>query len=507
MRRLTKHVAATAAVSLLLTACSAGSEGGSGSGNGEGSATTDEQLSIGLVAEPANLDFTTTDGAAIPQALLYNVYEGLVQLNQDGEIGSGLAESWEVSEDNLTYTFQLAEDATFSNGEPFTAEDAKFSIERVSSDWTVSLKAAMDVVDAVEVVSPTELKVTLKQPSNDWLYRMTTRVGAMFSQTGVDDLANDPVGTGPYDVSKWTRGDSITLTRNDEYWGEQSYFQSVTLKYFKDPTALNNALLSGTIDVIGTVQTPESLEQFENNEQYQVIEGTTNGEVVLSFNNESGPLQNLEVRQAVRHAIDHEALVETCWAGRGELIGSMVPPTDPWYEDLTDLYAYDPAKAEQLLQDSGQADQALRLRIPTLPYAVACGTVVKSQLEQVGFKVELDQLEFPAAWLTTVFTDADYDMSIVAHVEPRDMSAVFGDPEYYTRYGKPEFQKLLSEADQAAPEEQVALMQEAARTLSEDAAADWLFLLPNLIVAEDDVTGLPENAISESFDVTDLGRS
>ena len=507
MRRLTKHVAATAAVSLVLTACSAGSEGGSGSGNGEGSATTDEQLSIGLVAEPANLDFTTTDGAAIPQALLYNVYEGLVQLNQDGEVESGLAESWEVSEDNLTYTFQLAEDATFSNGEPFTAEDAKFSIERVSSDWTVSLKAAMDVVDAVEVVSPTELTVTLKQPSNDWLYRMTTRVGAMFSQKGVDDLANDPVGTGPYDVSKWTRGDSITLTRNDEYWGEKPYFQSVTLKYFKDPTALNNALLSGTIDVIGTVQTPESLEQFENNDKYQVIEGTTNGEVVLSFNNESGPLQNLEVRQAVRHAIDREALVETCWAGRGELIGSMVPPTDPWYEDLTDVYAYDPAKAEQLLQDSGQADQTLRLRIPTLPYAVACGTVVKSQLEQAGFTVELDQLEFPAAWLTTVFTDADYDMSIVAHVEPRDMATVFGDPKYYTRYGKPELQKLLSEADQAPPEEQVALMQEAARTLSEDAAADWLFLLPNLIVAEADVAGLPENAISESFDVTDLGRS
>lgn len=507
MRRLTKHVAATAAVSLLLAACSAGSGSDPDPGSDDGSATTDEQLSIGLVAEPANLDFTTTDGAAIPQALLYNVYEGLVQLSQDGEIEPGLAESWEVSDDNLTYTFQLEEGATFSNGEPFTAEDAKFSIERVTSDWTVSLKAAMDVVDEVEVVSPTELTVTLKQPSNGWLYRMTTRVGAMFSQNGVDDLANDPVGTGPYDVAKWTRGDSITLARNDDYWGEKPYFASVTLKYFKDPTALNNALLSGTIDVIGTVQTPESLGQFESNDKYQVIEGTTNGEVVLSFNNGSGPLKNLEVRQAVRHAIDHEALVETCWAGRGELIGSMAPPTDPWYEDLTDVYPYDPAKAEQLLRDSGQADQTLRLRIPTLPYAVACGTVVKSQLEQAGFTVKLDQLEFPAAWLTTVFTDADYDMSIVAHVEPRDMAAVFGDPEYYTRYGKPELQKLLSEADQATPEEQVTLMQEAARMLSEDAAANWLFLLPNLIVAEADVTGLPENAISESFDVTDLGRS
>lgn len=506
MRRQTKRMAAAAAATVLLAGCSAGSTSSGGSDDGGGGAG-DDALSIGLVAEPANLDFTTTDGAAIPQALLYNVYEGLVQLNQSGEIEPALAESWEVSEDRKTYTFQLVEGATFSNGEPFTAEDAKFSIEAVQSDWTVSLKAAMDVVDSVEVLSPTELRVDLKQPSNDWLYRMTTRVGAMFNQKGVDDLANDPVGTGPYDVAKWTRGDSITLERNDEYWGEEPFFETVTLKYFQDPTALNNALLSETIDVIGTVQTPESLERFESDDRYQIIEGTTNGEVVLSFNNESGPLQDPQLRQAVRHAIDHQALLDTCWAGRGELIGSMVPPTDPWYEDLTDVHAYDPQQAEQLLRQSGQADRTLRLRVPTLPYAVSCGTVVKSQLEQAGFKVKLDQLEFPAAWLTTVFTNADYDMSIVAHVEPRDMPAVFGDPEYYTGYGKPAFRDLLAKADQGTQEEQVRYMQEAARMLSEDAAADWLFLLPNLIVAEADVTGLPENAISESFDVTELGRS
>lgn len=510
MRRQIKHVtvATAAATSFLLAACSAGS--GTGSGSDEdpgGGGTSDEQLTVGLVAEPANLDFTTTDGAAIPQALLYNVYEGLVQLDQDGQIQPGLAESWEVSDDRRTYTFQLVDGATFSNGEEFTAEDAVFSLERVQSDWTVSLKAAMDVVQTAEAVSPTELKVTLKQPSNDWLYRMTTRIGAMFDESGVGDLANDPVGTGPYDVEKWTRGDSLTLARNPDYWGEKPYFESVTLKYFKDPTALNNALLSDTIDVIGTVQTPESLERFEDNDEYQVIEGTTNGEVVLSFNNGSGPLQDKGVRQAVRHAIDHQALVDTCWAGRGELIGSMVPPTDPWYEDRTGDFEHDPDKARQLLQQSGESGTTFRLRIPTLPYAVSCGTVVKSQLEQAGFKVKLDQLEFPAAWLQTVFTDADYDMSIVAHVEPRDMAAVFGDPKYYTRYGAPELRDLLAQADAGTEDEQVEYMKQAATLLSEDAAADWLFLLPNLIVADSDVTGLPENAISESFDVTDLGRS
>lgn len=506
--------AATAAASLALASCSAGSSTSSG-GNGGGSSggatggqqSDDAALSIGLVAEPANLDFTKTDGAAIPQALLYNVYQGLVQLDQKGDIAPALATKWTVSTDRKTYTFDLAKDAKFTNGKPFTADDAKFSIDRVKTDWTVSLKSAMNVVDSATVVSPTQLKVVLKQPSNDWLYRMTTRVGAMFSRTGVDALATKPVGTGPYQLGKWTRGDSISLVRNDAYWGTKPYYKSVTFKYFQDPTALNNALLTGTINVIGTVQTPESLGQFENNDKYQVIEGSTNGEVVLSFNNGSGPMKNKKMREAVRYAIDHKALVDTCWAGRGALIGSMVPPTDPWYEDLTGLYPHDVAKAKTLLQESGEANQTLRLRIPTLPYAVSCGTVVKSQLEQAGFTVKLDQLEFPAAWLSTVFTNADYDMSIVAHVEPRDMGAVFGDPTYYTRYTNPAFSALLKQADEGTEQEQVADMKKAARMLSEDAAADWLFVLPNLIVSDKGITGIPKNAISESFDVTGLAGS
>lgn len=502
-------VALAAVGAMMLAACSAGSTGGDNGDQDDSSPgqVTNDKLAIGLFAEPANLDFTKTDGAAIPQTLLYNVYENLVELNQDGEIVPGLAKSWKLSADRKVYTFDLVDEAKFSNGEPFTAEDAKFSIERVKTDWTVSLKSAMEVVDQVDAVSPTQLKVTLKEPSNGWLYRMTTRIGAMFSPSGVDALATKPIGTGPYELGKWTRGDSISLVRNDDYWGDKPHFQTVTFKYFKDASALNNALLTGTINVVGTVQTPESLGQFENNPKYQVIEGTTNGEVVLSFNNGSGPLADLEVRQAVRYAIDHQALLDTCWAGHGTLIGSMVPPTDPWYEDLTGLYPHDVAKAKQLLDESGYAGDTLRLRLPTLPYAVSCGTVVKSQLEQAGFKVKLDQLEFPAAWLSTVFTNADYDMSIIAHVEPRDMAAVFGDKTYYTRYDNPRFSALLQKADRGTEQEQVTDMKAAAKMLSEDAAADWLFVLPNLMVADKGITGLPENAISESFDVIGLAGS
>ncbi|MFF1820526.1 ABC transporter substrate-binding protein [Kribbella sp. NPDC058245] len=499
----TRAVAFVASAALLaLTACSAGS---STSGGG---ATTggDQSLSLGLVAEPASLDFTTTDGAAIPQVLLGNVYESLVKQDDSGKIVPSLAKSWTVSPDRKTYTFDLVDNAKFTNDKPFTAADAVFSINRVKSAWTTSLKSAMDVVAGAKALSPTQLQVTLTKPSNGWLFRMTTRIGAMFSETGVSALATAPIGTGPYKFSKWNRGDSIVLQRNDAYWGTKPYFQQITLKYFKDPTALNNALLTGTINVITTVQAPEALSQFTSNAKYQVIEGTTNGEVLLSFNNSKPVFKDVRTRQAIRQAIDHKALLDTCFAGRGKLIGSMVPPTDPWYEDLTGVAPYDVAKAKSLLQASGAAGATLRLRLPTLPYATSCGQVVKSQLEQVGLKVQIDQLEFPAAWLTTVFKSADYDMSIIAHVEPRDLGAVFS-PAYYTRYNDPELQQLLAAADAGDEAAQLDNMKKAGRRLSEQAAGDWLFLLPNLIVADKNLTGLQQNAITENFDLSRLARS
>jgi peptide/nickel transport system substrate-binding protein len=171
-----------------------------------------------------------------------------------------------------------------------------------SPAWTVSLKAAMDVVQTVEVVSPTEVVVRLARPDNDWLYRMTTRVGGMFSETGVDDLANAPVGTGPYTVTDRTRGDSLALSVRDDYWGDQPDVERVVLRYIEDGTALENALVSGGIDVIGNLQTPQSLERFSSDKRFQVVEGTTNGELVLSMNNARAPLQDVALRQAVLHA-------------------------------------------------------------------------------------------------------------------------------------------------------------------------------------------------------------
>lgn len=185
----------------------------------------------------------------------------------------------------------------------------------------------------------------------------------------------------------------------------------------------------------------------------------------------------------------------------------MVPPTDPWYENLTNLYPHDPAKAKDLLAQAGQTKLNLRLRIPNLPYAVASAQVVKSQLAAVGITVEIEPLEFPARWLDVVFKQADYDMSIINHVEPRDITAVLGNPNYYLRYNNPKVQELFAKADTGTEDEQVAAMKEAARIVAEDAAADFLFLFPNLIVAKKGITGLPKNLVSESFDLSVLSPS
>jgi peptide/nickel transport system substrate-binding protein len=228
--------------------------------------------------------------------------------------------------------------------------------------------------------------------------------------------------------------------------------------------------------------------------------------VVLSFNNAKGPLTDIRVRQAIKYALDRQAILDTVMDGYGSLIGTMVPTTDPWFEDLTGLYPYDPEKSKQLLQEAGQEGLKLRLRLPSSPYAVSAGQVVKSQLAEVGIDAEIDVLEFPARWLDEVLTKHDYDMSIIQHNEPRDISH-FGNPDYYFGYDSAKVRELMTKADSGPPDEQVPAMQDAARQLAEDAAADWLFLFPYIAVADADLSGVPQAAVEESFDVTGITRS
>jgi peptide/nickel transport system substrate-binding protein len=503
------------ATAMALTACSAGETtttttdpvGDSGTSSTQESAPAagNESLTVAFAAEPASLDFSTADGSAIPELLLDNVYETLVRLDAStGEIVPGLATSWEVSDDGTTYDFLLEEGVTFSNGDTFDANSVKASIEYVKSDaWTTNRKVPMLAVERVEVVDEQHVRVFLNNPSRHWLFAMTTRIGSMFTTNALDSLATEAIGTGPYTVGTWNRGDSIQLVRRDDYWSDLPYYETVTFRYFNDASAMSNGLLSGEVDVISRFETPEAISQFEGDE-FQIIVGTSNAEAVLAMNNTKEPTNDLRVRQAIRYAIDKEAVAEAVWAGYGALIGAMVPPHDPWYEDLTGDYPYDPDRARELLEEAGAVGATLSYRIPSQPYASKAAQVVQSNLNEVGLNAEIEVLEFPAVWLEEVFRNHDYNLSTIQHNEPRDLTH-FANPDYYFQYDNPEVAELFDQADRAATEEeQVELIRQAVRQINEDAAADFLYLTPTLILAREGIQGLPENRITESFDVTGL---
>ncbi len=187
-------------------------------------------------------------------------------------------------------------------------------------------------------------------------------------------------------------------------------------------------------------------------------------------------LHDVRVRKAITMAIDRQALLDTVWSGKGELIGSMVVPTDPFYEDLTGVNPYNPDEARRLLAEAGHPQLTLRLRPAALPYASKAAQFVSSQLAAVGITATVDELGFQQPWISTVMGQADYDLSIVAHVEPRDV-VTFANPAYYWRYDNPEVndaRRASADAGTVA-EEYVADMKQAARILAEDAAAVWLF--------------------------------
>lgn len=466
-----------------------------------------EVVTLGFTLEPTSLDISGTAGQAIPQVLLENVYEGLVRVNDDGSIEPSLAKSFTVSDDGLTYSFSLR-DAQFHDGASLTADDVVWSLTRLlDDDSTVVLPTQVAQFARVSEVSSDGdvVTITLSERDNDLLYNLTQRGGVIFRKDSTD-FANTAIGTGPFTLAKWDKGNSITLERFEQYWGRRADTRTVVFRYFADATALSNAMLAGDIDVMTTVQSPESLEVFEARDDLKVLSGSTNCEVTLGMNNSRAPFNDAKVRTAVRQAIDKRALIDTAWAGYGTEIGSFVPPTDPWFEDLTDVAPYDVSAAREALVSAGvEAGTAISLDVPPINYATNSSEFIAAALGEVGFDVTITPVTWEE-WLDRVFTKADYDLTIVCHIERNDM-AIYANPDYYFRFDNAEYQDLVSAAGAAAtPKERTDNLRKAARILSEESASDWLWLMPSLQVAKRDVAGLMKNSVGDSYYVARIER-
>jgi peptide/nickel transport system substrate-binding protein len=469
------------------------------------SASPNDTVTIGFTLEPVSLDITGVAGAAIPQVLLNNVYEGLLKVQPDGKIVPSLARTYSVSKNGLTYTFQLNK-AKFHDGSAVTARDVAWSLNRVidpNSSVLPAQKQQFSSVASVTARGPSTVVITLKARDNDFEFNLTQRGGVVF-KTGATDFATKTNGTGPYKLKNWNRGSSITLERNENYYKPKAKTKTVVFRYILDATALSNAILSGQIDIMSTVQAPELLAAFRGRKNLKVYSGTTAGEVTLSMNNSKAPFNNPKVRQAIRQAINKKALIKTAWAGYGLQIGSFVPPTDPWYENLASKYPFDLKKSRQLLTEAGYPNGFdMTLDVPPAPYALASQEFIAASLAQVGIRVTLRPVAW-AEWLDRVFAKANYDMSIVAHVERNDM-AIYANPNYYFRFNNAQYQALIKQASEARTQTlRTNALRKAARILNDQHASDWLWLLPNLQVAKANVSGFQLNVVGDAYTVADI---
>ena len=463
---------------------------------------TNTDISIGMVLEPPNLDPTGGAAAAIDEVVYANVFEGLTRFASDGAVIPGLAESWDISDDGLTYTFNLRAGVTFHDGTDFTAEDAVFSLDRARAEDSTNAQPSLFAgIDSVTAADDTTLVVTLAAPNGSFLFNMAWGDAVMVAPESADTLETNPIGTGPFAFSEWVQGDRVELTRYDGYWGDPVALEAATFRFISDPNAAFAAMMAGDVDAFPNFPAPETLAQFEADPRFTVIVGSTEGETILSTNNQAEYLSDVRVRQAIAQAINRQDIIDGAMFGYGTPIGSHFAPHNPDYVDLTGFAPYDPDAARALLAEAGAEGITLRLMLPPPSYARRGGEIVAAQLRDIGLNIEISNLEW-AQWLEQVFRGRDYDLTIVSHTEPMDIG-IYAREDYYFQYQNPDFNALMETLTATTdPATRSDLLAQAQQIIAADYVNGFLFQLAKTGVANADIEGLWANSPTQANDLT-----
>lgn len=451
---------------------------------------TSNTVTIGLKLAPVSLDIRHQSGSAIEQVLIGNVYEGLLSRDSDNKVQPGLAKSWDISNDGTTYTFHLNQNMTFSNGDKLDADDVAWSINQLKEKqyYNANQVASLDKAEAVDANT---VKLTLSTPDSNLLWYLTGRPGLVFDKNAKYNAKTEAVGSGPYTVESFDSASKMVLKANAKYWGtaHKPATQNVVIRFLTDDNAAVNALKSGDVDVLSPVNA--TLAKSLDASTYTVSAADGSDKFVLASNCTNAKLKDKRVRQAIRYAINHKEII----ASRGNVdyaLGGPIPSVDPGYEDLTGLYPYNVDKAKELMKEAGYTtDKPLRL---TLTYANTYGTELgdqlKSQLAKIGIDLKIDYVEF-STWLQNVHANGDYELSLVDHAESHDFYK-WTTPDYYYHYDGKQAQKLYAKALEATDEADSAkYLKQAAKAVSEDAPADWLFGYRVTVAVNKHVQGFP----------------
>lgn len=475
-------------IAVILGVRAAGTHGGDAADGGPADSVT-----IGLKLAPTNLDIRNTAGSSLDQILIGNVYEGLVARDSENNVVPALAERWEVSDDGLKYTFHLRDGVTFSNGDALTAEDVVWSLDELVAKQYHDADSLKNL-ETVGASGDDTVVITLSQPYSQLLWALTGRAGLVFDKDAKYVAKTQAVGSGPYLVKEFKPNTMITLEANPKYWGAQPKTPTVVVRYYADDNAAVNALKSGEVQVLSPISAQLAEPFRKDSAKYVVETGEGTDKYVLGMNNAAGrPTADKKVRQAIRYAIDHDQLI-AARGGVDKALGGPIPSLDPGYEDLTTLYPHDAEKAQALLKEAGYTkEHPLSLTLTySNTYGSEIGDQLRSQLKEVGIDLKVNVVEF-STWLQDVYTDKDYDLSLVDHNESHDFTQ-WSNPDYYYGYDNEDVRKLTDEALHATDDAtRDAKLAQAARIVSEDAAADWLLNYRITTAMDKGVTGFPLN--------------
>ncbi len=451
-----------------------------------------DSLVLGMTLEPTGLDPTAGAASAIAEVVLYNVFETLTKINSDSRITPLLADSWTVSDDLKTWNFKLRGGVKFHNGEPFSAASAKFSIERAADKASINKdKATFANIERLDTPDALTLVLNLKNGDPDLLFKLGQASAVMVEAKSAASNNTKPTGTGPYQLDNWAKGSAVTLLRWDGHRNAKGVLlKRVQIRFISDPAAQVAALLSGDVDLFPRVSAARSLPQFQNNKKYQVLIGGSRAKTILAINNKRKPLDNVLVRRAIAHAIDRKAVIEGAADGFGVPIGSYLVPGTPGYVDLTGDNAFDIAKARALLHQAGVTPPLeLVMKLPPTPYARQGGEVIAAMLDKIGIKAKIENVEW-AQWLSGVYGQKAYDLTVISHVEPLDFGN-FARPNYYWGYESAEFNTLWAKVQSSInPVERTRLMGDAQRLVARDAVAAYLYQPTWITVANARLKGL-----------------
>lgn len=455
-----------------------------------------DTLVLGMTLEPPGLDPTTGAAAAIGEVVHYNIFEGLTKIEESGKVVPLLAKSWTVSPDQKTYTFKLLPGVKFQNGEPLTSEDVKFTFERDAAQASTNKeKAVFANIERIDAPDPLTVVLHLKEVNANLLFNLGENTGVILEPKSAAADATHPVGTGPFELDDWVKGSAITLKKWPGYRDAAKIrLAKATFRIINDPAAQVAALLAGDVDAFPRFGALDSLKQLQSDARFTVEIGSTEGKTIVAINNKRKPFDDVRVRRALSYAIDRKAVIAGASNGLGTPIGSHYTPHDPGYVDLTGMHPYDPAKAKALLKEAGvKTPLEVTLKLPPPPYARQGGQIVAAELAEIGINAKIENVEW-AQWLDGVYKNKNYDLTMISHVEPRDI-AIYANPNYYFQYDSPEFRTIMEKVN-SSPDGPQRLKELAAaqRKLAEDAVNVFLYVLPQVSVAKKGLHGIWHNS-------------